>query len=158
MGSSFKLKGGRGKMDPYAALQRQGLISPVRQVEGDDPRLNNTTTESSGGKTGEVAGRTGSVSSFDSGMEGYDKSSSINDRGEMIHKFTPKSSTKNAKTVYYAQRQGGDASTEEISKDQYIDYLSKGSRDAVGRRYKFRPQEEQDVGTGGASLSSLGLD
>ena len=158
MGSSFKLKGGRGKIDPYAALQRQGLISPVRQVEGDDPRLNNTTTDSSGGQTGDIAGRTGSVEKFTSAMEGYDKSSSVNDRGEMIHRFTPKSSSVNATTKYYVQRQGGDASTEEISKDQYRDYLSKGSKDAVGKRYKFRPQQEKDVGTGGASLASLGLD
>jgi len=158
MGSSFKLKGGRGKIDPYASLQRQGLISPVRQMEGDDPRLENQATDSSGGQTGEVAGRTGSVTEFDNAMEGYDKSSSINDRGEMIHKFNPKSSEYGATPKYYVQRQGGEASTEEISQDRYKDLLSKGSRDAIGRRYKFRPQQEKDVGTGGASLASLGLD
>lgn len=107
---------------------------------------------SSGGATAEIGGRRGTSREFISGMANYDKSEYINDRGEMIMKFSPKSNLKGGKPKYYAQTQGGEGATKEISRDQYRNMLSKGTTGG-----KFRRPGEEDIGTGGASLAELDL-
>ena len=107
---------------------------------------------SSGGGTTEVAGRRGTSREFISGMDNYDKTDYINDRGEMIMRFAPKSNLKGGKVKYYAQTQGGEGATKEITRDQYRDMLSKGTTGG-----KFRRPREKDIGTAGASLAELDL-
>jgi len=107
---------------------------------------------SAGGQTATVGGRTGTSEEFISGMANYDKTDYINDKGEMIMRFAPKSNLKGGKVRYYAQTQGGEGATKEITRDQYRDMLSKGT---VGG--KFRRPEEEDIGTAGASLAELDL-
>ena len=107
---------------------------------------------SSGGKTAVVGGRAGTTTDFISGMASYNKTDYINDKGEMIMKFTPKSNLKGGTSRYYAQTQGGEATTKEITRDQYRNMLSKGTKGG-----KFRRPEEKDIGTGGASLAELDL-
>lgn len=107
---------------------------------------------SAGGKTAVIGGRAGNTTEFTSGMANYDKTDYINDKGEMIMKFTPKSNLKGGTPRYYAQTQGGNANTRQITKDQYIDMLSRGTKGG-----KFRRPEEKDIGTGGASLAELDL-
>ena len=107
---------------------------------------------SSGGKTAVIGGRAGTTTDFISGMASYNKTDYINDKGEMIMKFTPKSNLKGGKPKYYAQTQGGEGTTKEITRDQYRNMLSKGTKGG-----KFRRPEEKDIGTGGASLAELDL-
>ena len=47
-GTPFKLRGGTGKIDSYAAFQRKGLISPAQQ-NGNDDKLE--AAEGTGGET-----------------------------------------------------------------------------------------------------------
>ena len=112
---------------------------------------------SAGGKTAVIGGRAGNTTDFTSGMENFNETAYINDRGEMIKIYNPKSNYPGGKKKYYAQTQGGDASTKEITAEQFRDMLSMGTRDNEGRRYKFRPQQEEDIGTGGANLADLDL-
>jgi len=107
---------------------------------------------SSGGATAEVGGRRGTSREFISGMSGYDKTEYINDKGEMIMRFQPKESLVGGKVKYYAQTQGGEGATKEITRDQYRDMLSKGTTGG-----KFRRPGEEDIGTAGASLAELDL-
>lgn len=184
---SFKMSPIGKKKCPYSPMQKKGLINPPNNAEqkAKDAGFNNfdeyfkdkygkETAEkiaqgpypkgrsfeaggsgdfvSSAGSTMEVAGRRGTSREFISGMANYDKSEYINDRGEMLKKFTPKSNLKNAKPKYYVQKQGGESTTQEITRDQYRDMLSKGTTGG-----KFRRPEEEDIGTGGASLAELDL-
>ena len=112
---------------------------------------------SAGGQTAVVGNRTGTATDFTSGMENYNETAYINDRGEMIKIYNPKSNYPGGKKKYYAQTQGGDASTKEITPEQFRDMLSMGTRDNAGKRYKFRLQQEEDIGTGGANLADLDL-
>ena len=107
------------------------------KMEGDDKK---------------IQGRKVDVKRFDSGMTGYNQKRYVNPGGEVIMKFDPKESTKGGTSQYFIQRQGGEASTEKITRDQFRDKLSKGS--AKG---KFKPFTEKTVGTGGADFKSLEL-
>ena len=125
MGSSFKLKGGRGKMDPYAALQRQGLISPVR----NEPE-----------KLGEVKGE-----EKDYGMAGYTSVDFTNQLGEGLQVFKPESRTVGGSRKYYYTDKSGNRS--EVTKEQYLEKLSnKGG----GEKGSFRKTEHGDIIGGGA--------
>ena len=107
---------------------------------------------SSGGGTAEVAGRSGTSREFISGMANYNKKEYINDRGEIIMRFEPKKNLRGATVRYYEQSQRGDRPTKEISKDRFLDMLSKGTTGG-----KFRRPREEDIGTAGASLEQLDL-
>jgi len=120
MGSSFKLKGGRGKIDPYAALQRQGLISPIY----NEPE-----------KLGDIKGE-----EVISGMAGYTSMSFANPSGEGLKVYKPEDRTIGGTTKYLYTGKSGEQT--EITQDQYKDKLSKGG-------YK-KQEEKQAIGGGGS--------
>jgi|TARA_R100000149_G_scaffold60749_1_gene29975 hypothetical protein len=130
--------------DETADIIKRGNTAPIE-------------VSSSGGKTTEIGGRSGTTEEFISGMANYDKTDYINDRGEMIMRFAPKSNLKGGKVRYYAQTQGGEGPTKEITADQYRDMLSRGTRTNDGKVYKFRRPEEEDIGTAGANLADLDI-
>ena len=137
---------------------RYGEKSAEKIAEGPYPKGRSFEAGGSGdfvssaGSTMEVAGRRGTSREFISGMADYNKTEYINDRGEMIMRFEPKKNLVGGKVKYYAQTQGGEGSTKQITRDQYRDMLSKGTTGG-----KFRRPEEKDIGTGGASLAELDL-
>ena len=135
---NMKLRNGSGNHPAFANLSERGLIkSHAMLAEGDDKKMQ---------------GRKVDVKRFDSGMTGYNQRRYVNPGGEVIMKFDPKESTRGGTSQYFIQRQGGQASTEKITREQFRDKLSRGS--AKG---KFKPFTEKTIGTGGADLKSLEL-
>ena len=119
MGSSFKLKGGRGKIDPYAALQRQGLISPVR----NEPE-----------KLGDIKGE-----DKDYGMAGYTSVDYTNELGEGLKVFKPESRTVGGSRKYWYTDKHGVGG--EITRERYLEKLS----NTRGGAHNFKKVEHGDI-------------
>ena len=119
MGSSFKLKGGRGKMDPYATLQRQGLIAPTR----NEPE-----------KLSELKGE-----DKDYGMQGYTSVDFTNQLGEGLQVFKPETTNVGGSRKYYFTDKYGNQG--EITREKYLEKLS----NKRGGAHNFRKVEHGDI-------------
>ena len=105
-------------MDPYKALQRKGLISPVR----NEPE-----------KLGDIKGE-----EVTSGMAGYTSMSFANPSGDGLKVYKPEDRTIGGTTKYLYTGKSGEQT--EITQGQYKDKLSKGN-------YK-KQDEKQAIGGG----------